>query len=200
MEHQGIEEDGLIFDAAQEIGLEHSHLARRMYHGRWKRQHFFGRVCRNNKWNYSDKLSRFFLLPLHPIVLCSWCREEKEMESEIENLIGKTILAVEGMKKGSEEIIFRTDGGVLTMKHYRQCCENVYLEDFTGEPADLVGGVVSVAEERTEEKDHGYLIHEWTFYTIRTSKGDIDLRWNGSSNGYYSTHVDLDWEGVKEEG
>lgn len=119
------------------------------------------------------------------------------MESDIENLIGKTILAVEGMEKGSERIIFRTDAGMLTMYHSRDCCESVYLEDVTGDPADLIGGVVSVAEERSESVDADYGVSEWTFYTIRTSKGDIDLRWNGWSNGYYSTSVYLNWKGAK---
>lgn len=120
------------------------------------------------------------------------------MESEIENLIGKTILAVEGMEKESKKIIFRTDGGVLEMYHWQDCCESVYLEDVTGDPSDLIGGIVSVAEERTETRSGGYGISEWTFYTIRTSKGDVDLRWYGSSNGYYSTSVYLEWEAVKE--
>ena len=119
------------------------------------------------------------------------------MESDIENLIGKTILAVEGMEKGSESIIFRTDAGMLTMYHSRDCCESVYLEDVTGDPADLIGGVVSVVEERSESGDTDYGVSEWTFYTIRTSKGDIDLRWNGWSNGYYSTSVYLDWKGAE---
>jgi len=137
-------------------------------------------------------------LTLHLTVLYSWGREKRGMENEIENLIGKTILAVEGMKEGNKEIIFRTDGGVLKMYHWQDCCESVYLEDVTGDPSDLIGGIVSVAEERTETRSGGYAVYEWTFYTIRTSKGDVDLRWYGSSNGYYSTSVYLEWEGVKE--
>ena len=117
------------------------------------------------------------------------------MENEIENLIGKTILAVEGMEKGSKGIIFRTDGGTMEMYHQQDCCESVYLEDVTGDPSDLIGGVVSVAEERSESGNADYGVFEWTFYTIRTSKGDVDLRWNGWSNGYYSTSVYIEWEG-----
>ena len=49
----------------------------------------------------------------------------------------------------------------------------------------------------------------WTFYTIRTNKVTITLRWCGESNGYYSVDVDtlrakdskamLKWWREKEE-
>lgn len=117
----------------------------------------------------------------------------------IENLVGSTILSVEGAEVGSESIYFRTDKGVLRLHHWQNCCERVQVEDINGEAADLIGGTVSVAESRfNQEGDRGDYRTRWTFYTIRTSKGDMDIRWLGNDNGYYSVAVSEDWE--SEEG
>lgn len=86
-----------------------------------------------------------------------------------------------------------TDRGTLRFWHSQDCCESVNLEDITGEPASLVGGVVHLVEERESDLDESNGAQMWTFFEIRTSKGDITLRWNGTSNGYYSVSVSMDW-------
>ena len=111
----------------------------------------------------------------------------------IEVLVGKTILSLEGMETGAEEIKIHTDAGTLRMKHWQDCCESVSVEDICGYPEDLINSVVSVAEERSNHSTRGGAVL-WTFYTIRTNGGDVDIRWCGSSNGYYSIGVDCEWE------
>jgi hypothetical protein len=122
------------------------------------------------------------------------------MESALENLIGATILSVEGMEAGSTDIRFLTDKGTFRLYYIQSCCESVRLVDVNGDPEDLVGGVVSVAEERSnQEHDDWGGRTKWTFYTIRTSKGDVDLRWLGQDNGYYGVSVDHRWYLPDEE-
>jgi hypothetical protein len=114
----------------------------------------------------------------------------------IEALVGKTILSFEGLEVGSEEIKIHTESGTLRMKHYQDCCESVSVEDICGYPQDLVNSVVHIAEERSNHSNRGGAMM-WTFYTIRTNGGDVDIRWCGSSNGYYSISVNCWWEEKK---
>lgn len=129
--------------------------------------------------------------------LCPLPSEEFYAEDELQHLIGKTIVRIEGLKKYSEGVTFYTsDGGFLYMYHEQDCCEAVSLEDFVGEVSDLVGSPILLAEEATS-RDTGLPgtddSNTWTFYRFRTAKGSLDLRWCGSSNGYYSESVSLHW-------
>lgn len=125
------------------------------------------------------------------------------MESDLNNIVGSTILAVEGCEVGSTSVTFKTSKGDLRLyfdkDYWGRCNVYVSVEDITGDPADLIDGVVSVAEERSNKKDWDGKETRWTFYTIRTTKGDLDLRWYGHSNGHYSTSVRTDWTEKEEE-
>lgn len=128
----------------------------------------------------------------------------------ITDLIGKTIINIVGMEKGSECIdIYTSDGMMYQMYHEQDCCEDVTVDDVCGDIQDLMGVPLLVVEERTSEenppdvteqrlklqKDAAYVEWKdsftWTFYHFATSKGYLDLRWYGSSNGYYSERVDF---------
>ena len=124
--------------------------------------------------------------------------------SDLDNIIGATVLAVEGCTVGSDSVTIRTDKGDLRLyfdnDYYGPCSVDVCLEDVNGDPSDIVGAVVSVAEERTNvEGERGDYRTGWTFYTIRTTKGDLDLRWLGKDNGYYGVSAHTDWREKVEE-
>jgi hypothetical protein len=95
-----------------------------------------------------------------------------------------------------EQIFFTTSDGVeYVMEHYQSCCESVYIESIVGDLQDLVGNPILLAEEATNEDNPMYEHDEafqWTFYKFATIKGYVDIRWYGSSNGYYSVGVDFD--------
>ena len=123
---------------------------------------------------------------------------------EVDVLKGKTLSSVES---SGEEIVFKTvDGDVYKMYHSQDCCESVYIESITGDLQDLVGAPILRAEVsedlfdiiknagKEKERDDSYT---WTFYKFATRKGYVDIRWYGSSNGYYSESVDF--EKVKGE-
>jgi hypothetical protein len=119
---------------------------------------------------------------------------------DLERIIGATILDVTGCVPDSESVSFITDRGTLRLLHRKRCCERVYLADANGDYEDLFGGVVTVAEERSDQEgERGEYRTKYTFYSIRTTKGDLDLRWIGKDNGYYSVSVDAEWEETVSE-
>ncbi len=111
----------------------------------------------------------------------------------VSDLLGKTLIAVE-LSKDRESLSFLTDEGEhYVMLHIRDCCESVHLEDVSGDLRDLEGTPILKAEVSTDSEG-GYAgegSSTWTYYLISTMKGDVSLRWFGSSNGYYSESVDF---------
>jgi hypothetical protein len=117
---------------------------------------------------------------------------------QFSDLEGKVLSGVE--QKGDDRIEFYCETGEKwLLSHYQDCCEIVVVESITGDLGDLIGTPILLAEEATSNDDPpGYPKHEytpesqtWTFYKLRTIKGSVDIRWHGSSTGYYSESVDF---------
>lgn len=116
--------------------------------------------------------------------------------------VGATITAVD-LAPGNEEGSITTTHGVLRFWHDQGCCERVEIEDIIGDPADIIGGVIVLVEERDSSAEPAPANAEsytWTFYEVRTTKGDITIRWLGESNGYYSESVDASWTPTESAG
>jgi hypothetical protein len=122
---------------------------------------------------------------------------------EVNVLKGKTLSSVEAT---DETIVFTTTAGeVYKMYHEQDCCESVYVESIVGDLNDLVGEEVLLAEASEnlfdvlknigKEEEDSDESHTWTFYKFATRKGYVDIRWYGTSNGYYSESVSF----VKEK-
>lgn len=118
-------------------------------------------------------------------------------ECEFSVLVGKKLVAIEGLKEGSEEVVFVTsEGERYHMYHERDCCESVQLVDvdgLEGETLDANGEEVRVAEVATFDASNvGRDDSEtWTFYKLTVGWNTVILRWCGSSNGYYSEGVNF---------
>ena len=115
-------------------------------------------------------------------------------------LVGKTLKNVEVEYDCID--FFTSDGEQYRQSHNQECCESVTIDSVVGNWEDIIGVPIIVAEERcsegnniddTSEEDDWYYegSFTWTFYTIRTIKGSIDIRWLGTSSGYYSESVDF---------
>lgn len=90
------------------------------------------------------------------------------------------------------------------MAHDQDCCESVTIDDINGDLRDLIGTPITQAEEKTQDAsgtkteeagtDWEWSYEEsatWTFYTFATIKGFVDIKWFGTSNGYYSENVSI---------
>lgn len=116
-----------------------------------------------------------------------WNNERDAAFSELNGLIIKSI---KGMTQGDEVVVIETEcGRTFKMYHSQDCCESVYICDVVGDVPDLIGTPILMAEESTKDDPENDELGMWTFYKLATRKGYVDLRWYGSSNGYYGVGV-----------
>jgi hypothetical protein len=115
-------------------------------------------------------------------------------DTPLSDMLGATLIDVEGCEKNSEAVVFRAeDGRVWHMWHEQDCCESVSVDDVTGNVSDLIGSPLTMSEEVSNEPEPPASEYAesftWTFYKFATVKGYVTLRWYGESNGYYSESV-----------
>lgn len=119
------------------------------------------------------------------------------MYAEFKELVGKVLTKITVSTDGDDYVLLECDNGeIYEMTHHQDCCESVCLVDMEGEWSDLLGVPILLAEEACsettpEDVEDEYVPESqtWTFYKLGTIKGYVDLRWWGTSNGYYSENV-----------
>jgi hypothetical protein len=135
-------------------------------------------------------------------------------KADFSDLLGRTFVSVERLPSNAatfprpepwsvgaqtfdstDTIVFtEADGSRFVMGYEADCCASCEIVDLNGNLADLVGVPIALADESSSEPD-GWKPDEyddsytWTFYRLATCKGHVDIRWFGSSNGYYSESV-----------
>lgn len=109
------------------------------------------------------------------------------------NFLHRTPLYI---NREDESITFYLDNAKsIRMYHSQDCCESVYIEDINGDLDSLLFKPILQADEKisTNEDSNSNTDRSftWTFYTLANISSVVDIRWYGSSNGYYSERVDL---------
>lgn len=120
-------------------------------------------------------------------------------QAKFEDLLGKTLTSIVTSTANDEIRFVADDGAVYLMHHEQDCCENVTVESIVGELQDLLNSPilraeVAVSDERPADVPAPKWEVEsetWTFYKLATIRGYVDIRWHGSSNGYYGEGVDF---------
>jgi hypothetical protein len=112
---------------------------------------------------------------------------------DFDKFLGKTFSKIE-VNTDCDQILFvDVENKSYLMHHYQDCCESVTIEDIVGDLSDLIGEPILEAEESSnkgETTEYGDT-NTWTFYKLGTRKGSVNIRWYGSSNGYYSESVNV---------
>lgn len=123
----------------------------------------------------------------------------------LSDMVGRTMISISQVKQGTERIDFLSHDAIcFSFYHEQVCCESVYVEDICGDLSDLLCSPLLLAEEVSNNSpittdpftgmpcDADDLTSlTWTFYKFSTIKGSVTIRWLGTSNGYYSEHVDF---------
>ena len=114
-----------------------------------------------------------------------------------EELIGKTLTAIKVDEKYAAWILFVVSEDEKYLLHNDEAdCNDVQvtIDDINGDINDLVGSPLTMAESVSNEAFEKSQDAEgtWTFYRFATVKGYVDIRWFGTSNGYYSETVTLE--------
>ena len=110
--------------------------------------------------------------------------------------IFKTIKNI-NLREDSDEVkIEFTDGSYITQHHEQDCCEHVWVSQIDGSTLRHINAELYSIDERLEDmRDDASESGTYTFYNIQTSKGYLDWRWQGESNGYYSESVTMEFHG-----
>lgn len=135
---------------------------------------YFGDISSNYRWNNSGKT--------------------------INDMVGQTFDKVYQCENsdGNDALVFENSEGIFVFSHWQDCCEYVHVEDITGDLKDLIGSPLLVAAVESEDYPKASESGTWTFYKFATIKGWVDVRFYGSSNGYYSEDVSLNYVSKKD--
>ena len=108
---------------------------------------------------------------------------------DISRLIGSTLLEV----RHNDDLYLRTSAGTFHFQAYGDCCSNAYVSDIPG-AASVLGATITGLEEKdataTDDSDGDGGYRQITFYTFKTTAGQMDVILHVDHNGYYGGHLE----------
>lgn len=105
-------------------------------------------------------------------------------------LLGLVFTAV--VDDGQDSIkFFQGKRACFELTHVQDCCERVYIESIVGDLTDLENSPILVSKASSSDDPNADESGTWTFYKLATRKGYVDIRFYGSSNGYYGESASL---------
>jgi hypothetical protein len=116
-------------------------------------------------------------------------------DCSVEELVGKKIVDLAENHEGDLTFTM-SDGSIYEMGYVPDCCATCVVESGLDDLKAMIGQkLVAVTEDSSKEtpadvkQEYTPESQTWTFYTFRSNKATAQLRWFGSSNGYYSESV-----------
>lgn len=112
----------------------------------------------------------------------------------MKELIGKKITGIR-INEDQSVLVFDTDRGAVGYETYGDCCSETWFADITGVIA-LIGATVRYVEIVSMDSynvDDGRArqdCDEAYGYRLTTDKGNADIVFRNSSNGYYGGSID----------
>ena len=110
----------------------------------------------------------------------------------VEEMLGQTFKKVYTDNE-RESVFFENDEVQYVLYHNQDCCENVRIEELIGDLEDLENWPLLISYEESNKNypkpKHVTESYTWTFYHFATYKGNVTIRFLGTSNGYYSERV-----------
>lgn len=108
-------------------------------------------------------------------------------------LLGLVFTAVVHSNEDGRDSIkfFQGEKACFELTHVQNCCETVYIESIIGDLTDLQDSPILISEESSSDDPDADESGTWTFYKFATLKGYVDIRFYGSSNGYYGESANL---------
>ena len=114
--------------------------------------------------------------------------QTENCDQYLRHLVHETILHIEDIKSGDDEIDIETSNFIFTFATENDCCNRVWIEHLEG--VELVIGkeatdLIVKRKEVDESIDNGDGCEEAIIYTIVTTGGYTDIELRNNHNGYY---------------